>query len=53
VPSGDLVDRLREAGLLVAPAQDQVIRLLPPLIVTPAEIDEAAALLDQVAATLA
>ncbi len=44
-----LVDRLREAGLLVAPAQDQVIRLLPPLIVSNEEIDAALAILDRVA----
>ena len=51
VPVPIVVDRLREAGLLVAPAQDNVVRLLPPLIVGTAEIDEAVALLDQVAAT--
>jgi acetylornithine/N-succinyldiaminopimelate aminotransferase len=45
----DLVDRLRDAGLLVAPAQDQVIRLLPPLIVSTAEIGEAVAILDRIA----
>ncbi len=45
-----LVAALRTAGLLVAPAQDQVIRLLPPLIVTAAEIDEALGILDRVAA---
>jgi acetylornithine/N-succinyldiaminopimelate aminotransferase len=49
VPPADLVDRLREAGLLVAPAQDQVIRLLPPLIVGAAEIAEAVSILDRVA----
>jgi acetylornithine/N-succinyldiaminopimelate aminotransferase len=42
--------RLREAGLLVAPAQDRVVRLLPPLIVSDAEIDEAVAIIDAVAA---
>ena len=44
-----LTARLREAGLLVAPAQDQVIRLLPALIVSAEEIDEALAILDAVA----
>ena len=44
-----MTERLRESGLLVAPAQDQVIRLLPPLIVSNDEIDEALAILDAVA----
>ncbi len=44
-----MTQRLRESGLLVAPAQDQVIRLLPPLIVSNDEIDEALAILDAVA----
>jgi acetylornithine/N-succinyldiaminopimelate aminotransferase len=52
VPSVALVDRLRDAGLLVAPAQDQVIRLLPPLIARRAEIDEAVGILDQVATAI-
>jgi acetylornithine/N-succinyldiaminopimelate aminotransferase len=52
VPAGDLVDSLRDAGLLVAPAQDQVIRLLPPLIARDAEIEEAIGILDGVAAKL-
>jgi acetylornithine/N-succinyldiaminopimelate aminotransferase len=52
VPAGDLVDTLRDAGLLVAPAQDQVIRLLPPLIARDAEIAEALAILEAVAATV-
>jgi acetylornithine/N-succinyldiaminopimelate aminotransferase len=47
-----MVDALRDAGLLVAPANDQVIRLLPPLIARDAEIAEALALLDGVATTL-
>jgi acetylornithine/N-succinyldiaminopimelate aminotransferase len=45
-----LVERLLQAGLVVAPANDQVIRLLPPLIVRAAEIEEALGILDQVAA---
>jgi len=52
VPIAELVDRLRNAGLLVAPAQDQVIRLLPPLIARRAEIDEAVGILDQVATAI-
>jgi len=52
VSSADMVERLRAAGLIVAPAHDNVIRLLPPLIVREPEIDEAAAILDQVAAAM-
>ncbi len=36
-------------GLLVVPAADNVVRLLPPLIVSDAEIDEAVALLEAAA----
>jgi acetylornithine/succinyldiaminopimelate/putrescine aminotransferase len=43
---------LREAGLPVAPAQDRVIRLLPPLIVGAAEIGEAVGLLGRIAAAM-
>jgi acetylornithine/N-succinyldiaminopimelate aminotransferase len=39
---------LRERGLLVAPAHDNVIRLLPPLIACEAEVDEALEILDTV-----
>jgi acetylornithine/N-succinyldiaminopimelate aminotransferase len=42
-----------ERGLLTVPAGDDVVRLLPPLVVSDAEIDEALALLDQVAAEFA
>lgn len=45
-----MVARLRELGLIVAPAQDNVIRLLPPLITGPAEIDQALAILERAAA---
>jgi acetylornithine/N-succinyldiaminopimelate aminotransferase len=36
---------LRAAGLLVVPAGTDVIRLLPPLNITDAEVDEALAIL--------
>ncbi len=39
VPNGDMQTRLREAGLLAVAAGDNVIRLLPPLIVGQAELD--------------
>ncbi|MSP49388.1 MAG: aspartate aminotransferase family protein [Alphaproteobacteria bacterium] len=48
-PQAEVVERLRSAGLLVVPAQDQVVRLLPPLIVDEQEIDEALLILESVA----
>jgi acetylornithine/succinyldiaminopimelate/putrescine aminotransferase len=44
-----IVERLLQAGLVVAPANDQVIRFLPPLIARAPEIEEALALVDKVA----
>jgi acetylornithine/N-succinyldiaminopimelate aminotransferase len=41
VPSGELVDELRAQNLLVVAAGDNVVRLLPPLIVTETEIADA------------
>jgi acetylornithine/N-succinyldiaminopimelate aminotransferase len=35
-----LVTRAAEAGLLISVTADTVIRLVPPLILTPAEADE-------------
>ena len=40
-----MVERLHAAGLLTIPAGTQVVRLLPPLNITPDEADEALALL--------
>jgi len=40
VPSGDLVTALRDQKLLTVGAGENVVRFLPPLIVTEAEIDE-------------
>lgn len=50
-PNGAVVDMLRNEGLLTVGAAENVIRLLPPLIVTKAQIDEAIAILDKVAET--
>lgn len=42
----DLAASLREGGLLTAPAvEDSVIRILPPLIITPLHVEEALAIL--------
>ena len=48
-----VVAALRAGGLLTVAASDNVVRLLPPLIVAPGEIAEAIAILDRTAAELA
>jgi acetylornithine/N-succinyldiaminopimelate aminotransferase len=40
VPSGDLVNALRDQKLLTVGAGDNVVRFLAPLIVTESEIEE-------------
>jgi acetylornithine/N-succinyldiaminopimelate aminotransferase len=47
-----VVAAARDAGLLTAAAGDNVVRLLPALIVTEAEIDEAMTRLDAAFAML-
>ena len=47
--NSQLINAAREEKLLVVPAADNVIRLLPPLTVTKSQIDEAAAKLDRAA----
>jgi acetylornithine/N-succinyldiaminopimelate aminotransferase len=42
VPAGEMVTACREAGLLTVPAGDNVMRLLPPLIIDDSHIAEAA-----------
>lgn len=49
-PAARLTRRLIQAGLLVVPAGEQTIRLLPPLNVTAAECDQAAEILRSVLA---
>jgi acetylornithine/N-succinyldiaminopimelate aminotransferase len=44
-PCGVLLQRAAEAGLLISVTADSVIRLVPPLILTPAEADEIVAIL--------
>ncbi|MBM3572534.1 MAG: aspartate aminotransferase family protein [Alphaproteobacteria bacterium] len=50
VPAGDMVDRLRAEGLLTVSAGDNVVRLLPPLIIDEAHVNEAVGIIDRVAA---
>jgi acetylornithine/N-succinyldiaminopimelate aminotransferase len=50
VPNTDMVNRLREAGLLTVGAGDNAVRVLPPLIVEASHVEEAVAILDKVCA---
>jgi acetylornithine/N-succinyldiaminopimelate aminotransferase len=47
VPSGDLVNALRDQKLLTVGAGDNVVRFLAPLIVTEAELDESVQMLER------
>jgi acetylornithine/N-succinyldiaminopimelate aminotransferase len=46
LPNGDVAAAARAEGLLLVPAGDNVIRLLPPLIISEADVDEAVERLD-------
>jgi acetylornithine/N-succinyldiaminopimelate aminotransferase len=48
VPNTDVVKRLQDEGMLAVGAGDNVVRLLPPLIIGKAEIDAAEVILDKV-----
>ena len=52
VPNGELVDALRAEKLLTIAAGDNVVRLLPPLIVEEADIAEALARIDRACTAL-
>jgi len=49
VTAGDIVAKARAKGLLVLTAGDNVLRILPPLIVGEAEIEEGVGILNKVA----
>jgi acetylornithine/N-succinyldiaminopimelate aminotransferase len=53
VPNGQLVDALREEHMLAVAAGDNVVRLIPPLIITEAEVGEAMGMLERACARLA
>ena len=53
VPQNDLIEVLRARGLLTVGAGDNVVRVLPPLIVSDAEIDQALGILDDACRSLA
>jgi predicted acetylornithine/succinylornithine family transaminase len=48
VPGSGLVDACLDRGLAINCTHDTVLRLLPPFIVTPGEIDEALSIVDDV-----
>jgi acetylornithine/N-succinyldiaminopimelate aminotransferase len=50
VPNAEVQTRLRDKGLLTTTAGDNVVRLLPPLIIEEPELDFALGCLDEVAA---
>ena len=52
VPSGDLVNALREQKLLTVGAGDNVVRFLAPLIVNESEIEQAVACLERACVAL-
>jgi acetylornithine/N-succinyldiaminopimelate aminotransferase len=53
VPTGEVIRACQDQRLLVIAAGENVIRLLPPLIVSDAEIDEAVRRLNRACAVLA
>ena len=52
MPSGDLVDACRAEKLLTGGAGENVVRLLPPLIVSEAEVADAVSRLDRACAAI-
>jgi acetylornithine/N-succinyldiaminopimelate aminotransferase len=52
IPNGDFIKAAREAGLIVLPAGDNVVRLLPPLTISESEVRQGIALMHQAAAAL-
>ena len=52
IPNTDFITAARQAGLVVLPAGDNVVRLLPPLTLSEAQVREAMELMNRAAATL-
>jgi acetylornithine/N-succinyldiaminopimelate aminotransferase len=48
VPNTELIEKLRQAGLLTVGAGDNVVRLLPPLIIDEEHIEAAVDIVDRV-----
>lgn len=53
VPNGQLIDALRERGLLTVGAGDNVVRILPPMITTEEHVREAISILNDACQSLA
>ena len=53
IPNTDLMTKLRDNGLLTVGAGDNVVRLLPPLIIGDGEVDRALSILTQTLAEVA
>ena len=52
IPAGEMVDALRAEKMITVAAGDNVVRLLPPLIISEQEIAEGIARLDRACAHL-
>ena len=50
VPNAELMARLRDGGLLTVPAAENVLRILPPLIIEAQQVEEALGILEQACA---
>ncbi len=53
VPASDVVKQAMQQGLLLVPAGPQVVRMVPPLVVTKSEVDTALSLLRSAIASVA
>jgi acetylornithine/N-succinyldiaminopimelate aminotransferase len=52
IPYGDVINALRDEGLLTVGAGDNVVRFLPPLIIDESHVDEAVSALESACARL-
>jgi acetylornithine/N-succinyldiaminopimelate aminotransferase len=52
-PAGDILEAVRAEGLLAVTAGENVLRIVPPLVIGPSHVDEAAGILGKVAASFA
>ena len=50
VPNVELMARLRDSGLLTVPAAENVLRILPPLVIEAQQVEEALGILEQACA---
>ena len=49
MPNSEIVEQLRRAGMLTVAAGENVVRLLPPLIIEERHVDEAIGIIEGVA----